>query len=125
MSLSELFTFVSPEEKRRRDRDFVEKIFPLGLEQRELALQALRPLIRPKISDEILLYAFIAAKEKYLDDFEQKAAVACLQKQPFFSDTEKSYVAALILLDVKVKSKAEYPCADDVKEAALALLTQR
>jgi len=109
----DLFKFVRPSEARQRERDFRAKIFPLGMGQRDLALAALRPLIKPKIHDEELLFTFITAKQKYIDDSEHIANIY-LQRQKQFSDDERAHIMELIRLDISAKSLEEYPTATDL-----------
>lgn len=116
MSMAELFRYTNPAERELRDREYLKKIFPLGLQQRDLALAALRPLIKPKVRDEELLYTFIATKQKFVDYSEQKAR-AYLEGQKYFSDGEKKHIMALVLLDAKVTTLEEYPATADVEEA--------
>ena len=115
MPFMDMFSFVSPEEQKRREREFQKKVFPLGLEQKNLALNALRPLINPKIRDQELLFAFILSKQKYVETSDQDATCSVLGKQRLFSETERSYIMALILLDASAESLSEYPSATDVK----------
>ena len=110
----DIFKFVRPSEARQRDRDFKVKIFPLGMEQRDLALAALRPLIKPKIHNEELLYTFITAKQKYIDDSEHIAYIY-LKRQKQFSDDERAHIMELIRLDISAKSLEEYPTAENLE----------
>ena len=114
MDLNNIFSFTSPAQRREKERAYEKKLFPLGIEQRDFALKALRPLINSKKSDAELLFAFISTKEKLIDDSEQMA-YAYLERQRYFSDLEKAYIMALVLLDVNVVSLEEYPNTEDVK----------
>jgi len=118
MSLSDLFRFISPEEKSIRQRDFQNKVLPLGLEQKGLALNAMRPLINPKLSDEELLYTFFIAKQKYIDTSNIDVVHNSLKKHDILSETEQSYIVALILLDTHATSLEQYPNSNDVKSRA-------
>jgi len=86
------------------------------MEQRELALSALRPLIDLKVIDTELLYVFITVKEKFVE-YDGQEAVDFLKKHHQFSETEKSYIMALVVLDSGAVSLEEYPTASDIKDA--------
>ena len=102
--------FTSAEERRRREKEYQNKIFPLGMGQRDLALAALRPNIRVKISDAEVLYAFVVAKQHYLDaDGDISAAETYLNKTGIFIEPEKRIIMKLIKLDAAVTDLDDYP----------------
>jgi len=123
MPFENMFKFVSQAERKQLDRDFRKKIFPLGPAQKDLALNAIRPLIKTKIRDDLLLFAFISAKEKFVD-ISESAAYDYLKKQKQFTDKEKAYLMALVLLDTRAESPERYPTDDDIVKEAREFLSQ-
>ena len=117
MGFEDLYKFISSDERRKRELDFQKKIFPLGLEQKDFVLNALRPLVNSKIHDFNLLYAFITTKQKFIEDSECSAR-AHLEKQSSLSNAEKTYVMSLVLLDACVNSLEEYPNTSSIKSFA-------
>ena len=117
MGFEDLFRFISSDERKKRELDFQKKIFPLGLEQKDLALNALRPLVNPKIHDFDLMYMFISAKEKYIENSEHSARIY-LENQRSLSNADKTYIMSLILIDACVKSLEEYPNTSSIKLVA-------
>jgi hypothetical protein len=102
--------FTSSEERKRKEREYEKKIFPLGIEQRELALAALRPHIGARVKDAELLYAFIVAKQKYLDaENDFTAAESYIKKSGSFTEDETRRILTLIKLDEGAGSLGEYP----------------
>lgn len=119
MSYEDLFKFVSAEEREQKLLDYQRKIFPLGLPQRDAALNAIRPLMEAKKSDTDLLYVFITAKQKYLESAADPAQRLWKYiNSQRFSDTEKKYIMALVLLDTSAESLEEYPTAEDIRQKA-------
>ncbi|MCL2702279.1 MAG: hypothetical protein FWE91_01555 [Defluviitaleaceae bacterium] len=107
--------FTSKEERLRKEKEYVRKIFPLGIEQRELALAALRPHISPRINDAEILYAFIVAKQKYLDaDNDIRDAEAYMKKTGGFTGDEKRRILTLIKLDAGAENLSDYPGAESI-----------
>lgn len=115
MGLSDMFRFTSVEERQKKSDEYQKKIFPLGLEQRELALKTLRPLIRPKIKDTELLFVYVVAKEAYLDG-KFDGLDKHLRRQRSLTAQEIAYVKALVQLDAGLVSLDGYPDAETVKE---------
>lgn len=110
--------FERADERRQKGLEYQKKIFPLGLEQRDAALLALRPHISNKINDAEALYSFVISKETYLKaNGDMDAVVLLLDKRRFLTDSEKASIIALLRLDAAVQNLEDYPTADDVRIA--------
>ena len=109
--------FISAEERKIQEKEYLNKIFPLGLGQRDLALAALRPHIRGRIKDAELLYNFIVAKQKYLDtEGDIPAVTSYIKKSGVFTEEEGRRVLTLIKLDGLVTDLDNYPKPESLSE---------
>ena len=114
------FPFKTQKQVEREKKDFEKRVFPLGVEeQRQAALAVLRGYMRPKLRDEEILFAFIAAKDAYLQGLEDEAdpAAAALQfmdRQKRLAPGERQLILALVELEKDVTSLENYPTAKQV-----------
>lgn len=114
------FPFKSREQVEKERKIFVNKIFPLGLEQREKALAVLKEVTGPKLSANEVLFAFICAKEAYLNEEEEEkrvqAALHAMQRQRELRQQDKAAIVALLELELGIDSLESYPTAGQVKQ---------
>lgn len=118
MGLADWFQLPSMEERKKQSLAYQKEIFPLGLAQRDLALERLRQAVNPRIQVYELLYSFIVAKQKYLEAETDAVQTAreYLKKRKLFSEKEVNWILALILLDTRVTSLEAYPQTGDIEQ---------
>lgn len=113
------FPFKTKEQMERERKEFESRVFPLGPEQKDIALAILKQLlVRPKLKDNEKLYAYISAKDKYAyhgDDGGVEYAQSALRKQKWLNEEEIRLVLALVMLDTKATSLEEYPSIEEIQ----------
>ncbi len=118
------FPFVSKEQLEREEREFKHRIFPLGMEQREYAAAVLSEVMPEVKNESDRLYAFIAAKDTYVQEytFDAEHALALarnsLQLMRWKNPNLENLILALIMLEIPITSFEEYPTADMVRQKA-------
>ncbi len=114
------FPFKSKAQMDKERAEFEQRIFPLGLEQRDEALRLLRQFFSRKRKDDEVLYAFISSKDSYTraqnPEDSLKRIHTKLRKHNKFSDNEIQVIMALLPLDAGAESLEGYPTAEDIKK---------
>lgn len=115
--------FKSRDQQFKEQAEFERRVFPFGEGQREKALTVLRQVVpNPKIRDNELLFAFLSAKDKYvqgemtLDALEE--AREHMVKMRWLRGVNVEPVLALVRLEADIDSLEDYPTAEDVQKAA-------
>ncbi|MFV0351737.1 MAG: hypothetical protein ACK5JF_05425 [Oscillospiraceae bacterium] len=116
------FPFKSREQMQKEQQDFEKNVFPLGMEQREVALAVLREVTTKKLPDDQKLFAFISAKDRFAKAETEEDGLAQMSKtfikQSWLKQEDKIAIAALILLESRIESLEDYPTAQQVMERA-------
>lgn len=119
------FPFKSFSQMKREQQDFEKRMFPFGMQQRDMALPVLREVLSPKLRDEERLYAFISAKDtfKRFDDADEGLARArkALRRQSRVQPGDIPLILALVQLDDALASLEDYPTPQAVRAAAILL----
>lgn len=117
--------FKSKEQQAKEEREFENRVFPLGEAQREMALGILRQVTSKKLRDNEKLFAFISAKDRYVQAEEDPDALelsrAQLIKMNWLKEDDLAPILALVVLDARVQSLSDYPTLEAVLERAEAL----
>jgi hypothetical protein len=115
------FPFVNRDERRRREKEFDSLVFPLGVDdQRKAAVKLLSDLIPPDGPNKpnILLFAFIVAKEAYVINEKGESGLAAARREldrALRKDKrEKDLILAAVVLDAEATSLDDYPTAEQV-----------
>ncbi|MEG1305123.1 MAG: hypothetical protein RR058_06435 [Oscillospiraceae bacterium] len=117
--LENWFSFKSKEVREKESKEYENKIFPFGLEQRELAANALMPLMHKKTNRVTTLFGFVSAKQIYLDtDGNEEKQRARLIGCRYYKADEIKYILALVKLDCAIESLDNYPNSDTVRATA-------
>jgi hypothetical protein len=123
MGLFDGWPFRSKEEIERRNREFNERVMPLGETQKELALAVLGKLKPPKSrnSDKELLYGYLVAKDKYVQESKGQDGMNAMSREldrmAFLSDEEKRVIRTLVQYDSEIINIDYYPSADKIRAA--------
>lgn len=124
MSWFEGFPFKTRAQMEKERKQFQSRVLPLGEPQKQAALLVLQQVVSAKVPDSERLFAFFAAKDKYLEGLEDeeeapKAAMQAIKKQPGLTLQDKLNIVALIHLEHAISTLEEYPTAGQVLAAAL------
>lgn len=117
------FPFKSREQMARERQEFEDRVFPLGMEQRDYALRILQELLPKKLPDEEKLFAFISSKDTYKSNKDPEKGLqlarTALLRQRHLTEEGVAAVLALVRLDDQAQSLAEYPSVEAVRKAAV------
>jgi hypothetical protein len=123
MGLLDGWPFRSKEEAERKNREFDERVLPLGPDQKDRALAVLGEL-KPHGSrngDKELLFGYLVAKDKYVlkgkGEDGMIAMNAELNRLRFLSDDEKRIIRALVKYDSEIVNMDYYPTAEKIRAA--------
>jgi hypothetical protein len=123
MGLLDGWPFRSREEIERRNREFDERVMPLGGGQKDRALSILEEL-KPQGSrndGKELLFGYLIGKDKYVQkgkgESGMEAMSAELNKLKFLSDEEKRVIRALVKYDSEIINIDYYPTAEKIRAA--------
>ncbi|MDR1293099.1 MAG: hypothetical protein LBJ91_06885 [Clostridiales Family XIII bacterium] len=123
MGLLDGWPFRSKEDIERRNREFDERVIPLGPEQKDMALAVLDELKPPgsRNDSKELLFGYLVGKDKYVmkgkgDDGMAAMAVE-LNKLKFLSEGEKRIIKALVKYDSDIINIDYYPSAQKIRAA--------
>lgn len=121
MGLLDGFLFVSKEERFRRQKEFDDRVFPLGVEvQRALVEKTLSELIDDRNNrPEIQLFAYLSAKDKYILHEKSEKALALAKKELERvirkNNRAVSLILSLIQLDSEISSIEDYPGVEAIR----------
>ena len=135
-SIADWFTFKTAQQRQRDERNFARWAFPYGDAQREKITQLIRELM-PKEDPKAALSVFLMGREAYrgsfrddpedlaerTEDGKMKALDAVLANQ-LFGRYKKfiPYYKVLVLADLEVDEKLEYPSAEELRRRAEDLM---
>jgi len=135
-SIADWFTFKTAKQRQRDERNFARWAFPYGDAQREKITQLIRELM-PKEDPKAALSVFLMGREAYrgsfrddpedlaerTEDGKMKALDAVLANQ-LFGRYKKfiPYYKVLVLADMEVDEKLEYPSAEELRRRAEDLM---
>ncbi|MDR3225341.1 MAG: hypothetical protein LBT52_03470 [Clostridiales Family XIII bacterium] len=123
MGLLDGWPFRSKEEIERKNKEFNERVIPLGPKQKEMTLSVLKELRPAKSRNDSkdLLYAYLVAKDKYIQKGKGEEGMAALNvelsKLKHLSDEEKRIIKALIKYDSELVDINYYPTAEKIRAA--------
>lgn len=129
MGLFDGFPFKSREQQEKESKEFARRVFPFGLEeQREAVRQLLRPLVSPRLDDQEMLFAFISAKDKYIDEEKSEEGLqlarGVIRRQPSISEQDREIILAAVRLEAEAVSLDDYPTPEQVRAALAAQETE-
>lgn len=116
------FPFKSKAQQDKERKAFEKTVFPFGVEEhREAARKVLHEVLQAnKLQDDQRLYAYIIAKEAYMEcedvGEEANAALRVLHKQPWVTDEHAALIISLIRLEKGAESLENFPTAEQVRE---------
>ncbi|MDR2163945.1 MAG: hypothetical protein LBO70_08475 [Clostridiales Family XIII bacterium] len=123
MGLLDGWPFRSREEIEKRNREFDERVMPLGGDQKDQAMAVLGEL-KPKGSrndTKELLFAYLVSKDKYIQNGKGEDGMNAmsleLNRLKFLSDYEKRVVKALVKYDSEIINLDYYPSAEKIRAA--------
>jgi hypothetical protein len=123
MGLLDGWPFRSKDDIERRNREFNERVMPLGETQKELAaavLEELKPRGSRNDSKE-LLFGYLVAKDKYVANGKGEGGMASMdtemKKLKFLSEEERRIIKALVKYDSEVINIDYYPTAEKIRAA--------
>ncbi len=121
----DLFSFKSKEEKARSYEVFSSRVFPHGEAQRDKILEILTELF-PKEKPRYVLMHYILIKDGMTGepsmDFEE--ATSKVKHSPIKTNAEiQAGIRALINADLTISEKLEYPSLEELRAAALEILS--
>jgi hypothetical protein len=123
MGLFDGWPFHSKEEIERKNREFNERVMPLGPEQKDRILAVLGELKPAGSRNDVkeLLFGYFVGKDKYIlngkGEDGMAAAAAELKKVKFLSEEERRVIKALIIYDSEVINMDYYPTAEKIRAA--------
>jgi hypothetical protein len=123
MGLLDGWPFRSKEDIDRRNREFDERVIPLGPEQKDLAQAVLEELKPPRSRNDKreLLFGYLIGKDKYVlkgkGEDGMAAMTAELGKLKYLSDAEKLIIKALVKYDSDIIDIDYYPSAEKIRAA--------
>lgn len=122
MGLFSGFPFQSREDMEKEKQEFLSRVFPLGLEQRDAAQKVLEELLPQKKHHREYLFVFISAKDRYTSSDRSEAVLekAVNQAGPrkWLTQRDKNIISTLVRMDVDVTSLEEYPTPQQVLQQA-------
>ena len=108
------------EQTEKEKLAFERKIFPLGLAQRDAASAVLDQFEAETRSGKMLLFAFVCAKEQYVEGETPEEALAyamsALGKLAWLKKDTHKVVLALLLLEEGVQAIEYYPTAAQLRQ---------
>jgi hypothetical protein len=123
MGLLDGWPFRSREDIERKNREFNERVMPLGDRQKDLAMALLGEL-KPTGSRndrKELLFAYLVAKDKYVQKGKgeegSEAMNAELKKLRFLSEHEQRIIKTLVRYDSEIIDINYYPTAEKIRAA--------
>ncbi|MDR0518692.1 MAG: hypothetical protein LBG82_01360 [Clostridiales Family XIII bacterium] len=123
MGLLDGWPFRSREEIERKNREFNDRVIPLGEAQKERVMELLGEL-KPAGSrndKKELLFAYLVAKDRYIQkgkgDEGSAAMAAEMKKLRYLSDEEQLIIKTLVKYDSELINIDYYPTADKIRAA--------
>jgi hypothetical protein len=123
MGLLDGWPFRSKEDIERRNREFDERVIPLGPRQKDMAMAVLEEL-KPSGSrndNKELLFGYLVGKDKYVMKGKGEDGMVAmtleLGKLKFLSDEEKRVIMALVKYDSDIIDIDYYPSAEKIRAA--------
>jgi hypothetical protein len=123
MGLLDGWPFRNKEDIERRNREFDERVMPLGPGQKELAVAVLKELRPQNSRNDVkeLLFSYLVSKDKYMLKGNGEDGMAAmtteLKKLKFLSDDERRIIKALVKYDSEVIDIDYYPSAEKIRAA--------
>jgi len=124
MSIFNGWPFVSKEERSRREQEFDERIFPLGMEaQREKMKEVLLALVPDSASKiQYILFACLLSKDLYLQNGKTEKGILLAKRKidKILHNTkeEKLLIMTLAKMDADTDSLETYPTPEQVRKMA-------
>jgi hypothetical protein len=121
MSLLDGWPFRNKEDIERKNREFNDRVMPLGPGQKDLALSVLGELKPPRSRNDKkeLLFAYLVAKDKYVQKGKGDEGMAVmdaeLKKLKYLSQDEMRLIIALIKYDSEIIDINYYPTAEKIR----------
>jgi hypothetical protein len=123
MGIFDGWPFHSKEEIERKNREFNERVIPLGPTQKDRALAVLKEL-KPRKSrndGKELLFCYLVSKDKYLLNGKGEDGMAAMSSElnrlKFLSEEEKRLIKTLVTYDSEVIDIHYYPSAEKIRKA--------
>ncbi len=120
MGLFDGWPFKTKEQEEKERRDFEKRVFPFGIEQKDVAMHVLKEGLSDKLKDKEKLFAFICAKDACLlcgvEEGGLGMAEDALKKQKWIGEEDRKFIYAFMRLEMRAPSLEEYPTANDVRE---------
>ena len=125
MALGEfkLFQYKSKDQREKEQKEYAAWAFPYG-ELQKTNLTALLTELRPKESEQILMFSFLTCKEIYKNAAEntesreeiiRKALSSAKRYKQIMKNADLSMYLAVVLADADIDEMCEYPSADEIR----------
>lgn len=113
--------FLSKEEKERRYREYLKKLFPYGENQKQKVQEIVSSLTSKKNAPQLMMH-YVLIKEAMIDSESKDydAVAAKIEKKNFVKLTPelKTCIKLLILKDLEIDENLNYPTCDELKAEA-------
>ncbi|HPU63872.1 MAG TPA: hypothetical protein PK304_06930 [Mobilitalea sp.] len=113
--------FISKEEREKRDREYLKKIFPYGEKQKQKVQDILYAFTDKKHRPEIMMH-YILIKEGMIDseskDYDSVAKKIEKMKLVKLTSEQKACIRLLIFIDPEIDENLNYPTPDELKAKA-------
>jgi len=135
-SIADWFTFKTPKQRARDERNYARWAFPYGDAQKEKITQLIRELM-PKEDPRAGLSVFLMGRQAYRGSFrddpedlaertsqEQMGALDQILETQLFGRYKKyiPYYKALVLADLSVNETLNYPSVEELRRQAEELM---
>ena len=119
MELRDLFTIKSKAQRKREAQKYADRIFHLGEGHRQIVIRSLRELVEEEKTDEELLYAYVCAKDFYLQDQdEDRGKLQGWYDRTYMYPEDKKRIIELVKMEEVICDLTQYPAVCEVRKRA-------
>ena len=136
--IADWFSFKTPKQRAKEQRQYDRWAFPYGQEQKEKVMNLVRELL-PKEDPKAAVAIFLKGRQAYLGSFkddeedlaerteaDKMASLDYILKSQLFGRYKKfiPYYKVLVLADAQVDETLNYPSAEELRRRAEELVTK-
>ena len=136
--IADWFSFKTPKQRAKEQRQYDRWAFPYGQEQKEKVMNLVRELL-PKEDPKAAVAIFLMGRQAYLGSFkddeedlaerteaDKMASLDYILKSQLFGRYKKfiPYYKVLVLADAQVDETLNYPSAEELRRRAEELVTK-
>lgn len=129
--LSDWVDIKTKEEIEQEHKDYENKMFPLGVNHKDVIAQRIADLFtNKKLSKGEIMYNFLVLKQAYMLSDENKKAKEYEKwynsvTSKYLSDDEKKIVIALVNADISCEDLAEYKSSDEIRDFSKTIVLDK